>query len=100
MKTILLACSAGVSTTMLVRDMRVVAQDKGIDCDIVAKDIGEAKRSLDHIDLLILSPQVRHEASIIHTLKPELPVYVMEMKDYGALNSAKILENALKTIQD
>ena len=100
MKTILLACSAGVSTTMLVRDMRVVAKNKGIACEIEAKDVGEAKRMLDHVDLLILSPQVRHEASIIHHLKPELPVYVMEMKDYGALNSEKILENALNLLED
>lgn len=100
MKTILLACSAGVSTTMLVRDMRIVAKNKGIDCNIYAKNIGEAKRDLDEADVLVLSPQVKHEESIIRALKPELPIYVMEMKDYGALNSANILENALSLLQD
>lgn len=97
---ILIACNAGISTSMLVRDMRVVAQNKGVTCDIDAKDVGEAKRHLDQVDLLILSPQVRHEESIIHSLKPELPVYVMEMKDYGALNSSKILENAMNLLDD
>ncbi|MGM9960015.1 MAG: PTS sugar transporter subunit IIB [Allobaculum sp.] len=95
MKTILLACSAGVSTSMLVRDMRVAAADKGMDCKIEAKNIGDAKQDLNTIDILLLSPQVKHEMSVIKSLAPELPVYVIDMKDYGALNSTSILEKAL-----
>lgn len=98
MKTILLACSAGVSTSMLVRDMRVAAANKGIDCKIEAKNIRDAKQDLNQVDILLLGPQVKHEMSVIKALAPELPVHVIDMKDYGALNGASILEKALNLL--
>lgn len=37
MKKILIACNAGISTSMLVRDMRVVAQNKGVTSILMQK---------------------------------------------------------------
>lgn len=42
MKKILLACNAGMSTSMLVRQMRAAAKELGIEADINAVSLTEA----------------------------------------------------------
>ena len=39
MKTILLVCSAGMSTSLLVTKMEAAAKDAGVECKIFALDV-------------------------------------------------------------
>lgn len=57
-KTIMLVCSAGMSTSLLVSKMQKVAEEKEIDADIFAVAANEADQNLEKkdIDVLLLGP--------------------------------------------
>ncbi|MCB2576015.1 PTS sugar transporter subunit IIB, partial [Listeria monocytogenes] len=59
MKTIMLVCSAGMSTSLLVTKMEKAAAEKGLEAKIFAVAEAEAANHLDEIDVFLLGPQVR-----------------------------------------
>jgi PTS system cellobiose-specific IIB component len=100
-KTIMLACNAGMSTSLLVTKMKKAAEADGVDAKIFAAASNDIHNQLDseHPDVLMLGPQVRYMAN---DLKKELtiPVDVINMQDYGLMNGEKVLKAALKLIDD
>ena len=101
MINILLVCSAGMSTSMLVKKMQAAAQDKNIEANIWA--VGDAESAVESkkADIVLLGPQVRFllkkmEDKVEHAK----PVAVIDMAAYGSMNGAKVLENAIKTLED
>jgi PTS system cellobiose-specific IIB component len=65
-KTIMLVCSAGMSTSLLVTKMQKAAEEKGLETDIFAVSASDADNSLEekNVDVLLLGPQVRFESSV------------------------------------
>lgn len=99
MKTILLACAAGMSTSMLVQRMADAAASKNIETDIFAVSVDEVERKLDekNVDAILLGPQVRYmETDFKKKYENEnRPVAVINMMDYGTMNGEKVLQTAL-----
>ncbi|MFV0559224.1 MAG: PTS sugar transporter subunit IIB [Enterococcus sp.] len=97
-KTIMLVCSAGMSTSLLVTKMQKAAEDKSIDADIFAVAASDADRSLEekNVDVLLLGPQVRFmKTQFEKKLESKgIPLDVINMQDYGMMNGAKVLEQA------
>ena len=60
-KTIMLVCSAGMSTSLLVTKMQKAAEAQGVDADIFAVSASDADNNLEAkpVDVLLLGPQVR-----------------------------------------
>lgn len=98
MKKILLVCSAGMSTSLLVSKMEEAAKAKGIECQIDAVAEAEAKNRIDEIDVLLLGPQVRFLLSKFKgILDPKgVPVEVIDTVAYGTMNGEKVLNRALE----
>ena len=57
MKKILLACSAGMSTSLLVQKMQAEAEKQGLDVEITADPLNKALDLVDDADILMLGPQ-------------------------------------------
>lgn len=99
MKKILLVCSAGMSTSLLVTKMQKAAEAKGIEVDIEALPVAEASREIDNADIVLLGPQVRFQKGTVEKLaKGRIPVEVIDMRQYGLMNGEAILEDALSKI--
>ncbi len=102
-KTIMLVCSAGMSTSLLVTKMQKAAEEKGIEADIFAVSASEADQHLESkpVDVLLLGPQVRFmKAQFEKKLEPKgIPLEVINMTDYGMMNGAKVLEQAESLIK-
>ena len=99
MKKILLVCSAGMSTSLLVSKMRNSAKEKGIEVEIDALPVAEASTVVDNVDIVLLGPQVRFQKGNVEKLvKGRIPVEVMDMRQYGMMNGEAILEDALQKI--
>lgn len=90
---ILLACNAGLSTSMLVQKMKDSAEERKIDVEILAVSVNSINDYLDY-DVLLLGPQVRFLKDNIAE-KVNMPVIVIDTMDYGMLNGTKVLDNAL-----
>lgn len=56
---ILLCCSAGMSTSLLVSKMEQSARNQGIDCKIWAIAASEVNNEIEKADVILLGPQVR-----------------------------------------
>lgn len=101
--TIMLVCAAGMSTSMLVTKMQNAAKEKGLDAEIFAVAASEADKKLasQTIDVVLLGPQVRFMAKQIQEkLEPlKIPVEVINMADYGMMNGAKVLEQAVQMME-
>ncbi|MHA6603714.1 PTS sugar transporter subunit IIB [Aerococcus urinae] len=101
MKTIMLACSSGMSTSMLVQRMKKSADAKGLDLKIFATSLGDIDNQINRqsIDLLLLGPQVKYmENSLKEKYEPEIPVTTVDIRDYGIMNGEKVLETVLPLI--
>ena len=103
MKTILLVCSAGMSTSLLVTKMEQAAKEQGVECKIFALPFSDAPRVLEEVDCILLGPQVRFQKSAIEKMVQGraggvIPVDVIDMRDYGMMNGKTVFENAMKLL--
>lgn len=97
MTKILLVCSEGMSTSLLVQKMRESAAQQGLEADINAVAEVSLKHHIAGTQVLLLGPQVRY---LLDRLTEEytpagIRVAVIDMVDYGRMNGAKVLEKAL-----
>ncbi|MFM2484648.1 PTS sugar transporter subunit IIB [Celerinatantimonas yamalensis] len=97
---IFLCCAAGMSTSMVVNNMRKVAAEKNIDVVIEAYSISEFEDMLPLNDICMVAPQVSYKFKDFNKRCEELgkKCYKIEMKAYGMLNGESILNQALSTI--
>ncbi|MEG0307999.1 MAG: PTS sugar transporter subunit IIB [Clostridium sp.] len=98
---ILLCCSAGMSTSLLVKKMQEAAKQMGVEAKIWA--VGEAQviDNLENADVLLLGPQIRFKLNDLRKLGQEkhIPVDVINMIDYGRINGKGVLEQAIRLIE-
>lgn len=102
MYNILLVCSAGMSTSLLVTKMQKAAGEQGIEVNIRAIAEADLKNNLENLDVLLLGPQVRYMLSKMKDLmEPKgIPVDVINSVDYGTMNGAKVLGQAISMIEE
>lgn len=98
-KTIMLACAAGMSTSMLVKRMQDAAKAEGKDYEIFAKSTSDidAELASDHKpDVLLLGPQVGYLKNDVKKKTDEagIPMDVINMMDYGMMKGDKFLAAA------
>lgn len=99
-KIIMLACAAGMSTSLLVERMKQAATANGKDYEIFAKstaDIDSQLKSADQKpDVLLLGPQVGYMKNEVKakTDAAGVPMEVINMTDYGMMRGDKVLEMA------
>ena len=96
---ILLVCSAGMSTSLLVERMLAAAKERQLDVDIEARPIADTVQYGQDADAIMLGPQVRFQEEHIRSLFDEnKPIAVIDMKDYGLMNGANVLKKALEIV--
>ncbi|MDW6004485.1 PTS sugar transporter subunit IIB [Vibrio mangrovi] len=100
MKKIFLCCNAGMSTSMLVKKMRLVAEQQNIELEIEAYPLEKFNEVIDSYDLCLLGPQVRYKRDEFNKIaqakgKRVEPINPM---DYGTMNGEKVLAFALSLI--
>ncbi|WP_288760373.1 PTS sugar transporter subunit IIB [uncultured Lacticaseibacillus sp.] len=98
-KVIMLACSAGMSTSMLVANMQKAATSDNIDVDIFATASSGIDDAMEekNPDVLMLGPQVRFMEKDLKG-RLDIPVEVIDIRDYGTMNGEKVLQTALGLI--
>lgn len=99
---ILLCCSAGMSTSLIVTKMEKAAELKGISARIWAVSESVVRSQIDEVDVLLLGPQVRFLLKEMKNICDEknIPVEVIDMMNYGMCNGEAILAQAIKLIEN
>ncbi|GAA0740645.1 PTS sugar transporter subunit IIB [Clostridium oceanicum] len=100
MKNILLVCNAGMSTSVLVKKMQKVAEEKGVDATIWATSEAEIENEWRKADVILLGPQIRFlKGDIEKIVDGKVNVEAIDFMTYGAMNGEKVLELALSLIK-
>lgn len=95
---IMLACSAGMSTSLLVTKMENAAKENGIEARIWAIPEAQIGTEIEKCDVLLLGPQVRFMLNkAAEIAKPHnVPVEVINMMHYGTCNGEAVLNRAIE----
>ncbi len=96
MRKIMLVCSAGMSTSMLVKKMQDAAVSKQIEVEIFAVAEADARNHTD-VNVILLGPQVRFLLKKIQDMvaSQSIPVQVIESVHYGTMNGEAVLNQAM-----
>jgi len=103
-KRIVLACAAGMSTSMVVTRMEKEAAVRGLSYQIYAIPEQNLREELQNypgeIAVVLLGPQVRFKLAENKKLTDgeQIPIAVIDSLAYGTLNGAKVLDQALALI--
>ena len=95
MKKIVLLCSAGMSTSMLVKKMQAAAEAENYACEI-AYPMAEAGDKAADADVVLLGPQVSFNLAKVKSQLPGKPVDAIEMRMYGRMDGKGVLAMARK----
>ncbi|RPA65080.1 PTS sugar transporter subunit IIB [Aerococcus agrisoli] len=94
---IILVCSAGMSTSLLVSKMKKAAEEKGVDAHIeaIASSVAADQLKETPADVLLLGPQVRFLEKDFKNQFTESKVDLISPQNYGTMNGAAVLDQAL-----
>ncbi|EMK5832352.1 PTS sugar transporter subunit IIB [Citrobacter sedlakii] len=98
---IMLCCSAGMSTSLLVRKMVEAAEERKLLVQIDAYGVSEFDIQFPNYQVVLLGPQVKY---MLNTLSEKaatqgIPVQAIDMLDYGMQRGDKVLDYALSLIE-
>ncbi|WP_339023169.1 PTS sugar transporter subunit IIB [Spiroplasma endosymbiont of Crioceris asparagi] len=98
-KKILLVCSAGMSTSMLVKKMNNHCILNNLDYKIEAKGIAQAKPELQDWDVVLVGPQVSYAVKELKGLSTT-PVELIPSNIYALGKGKDAVELAERVISD
>lgn len=94
---ILLICSAGMSTSLLVSKMEKSAAARSIECTIKAVSASDGKNLLEDYDIIMLGPQVRYLKSDLQKVTKK-PIDVIDMQAYGRMDGERVLNDVIRLL--
>lgn len=102
MKNILLACSSGMSTSLLVSKMEQHAKSVGDEARIWAVGQEKAKAEMAHADVVLIGPQMGFLKAELQKEadKYGIKVDVIDMMAYGMADGKKAYEQAHSLMGD
>ncbi len=101
MTNIRLFCTSGMSTSMLINKMENAAKERGIEITVDAFPESQMAKLLTNVDAVLLGPQIKFALDKARKLcaPKEIPVEVINPKDYGMMDGKKVLDQALNMIK-
>lgn len=96
---ILLVCSAGMSTSLLVTRMIEASRKMNLDLKIEARPVAEVNMYGDEADAILLGPQVRFQLKTIQESYPDKVVETIDSRDYGMMNGEKVLKHVIEALK-
>ncbi len=94
---ILIVCSWGMSTSLLVDSMLAAAAARKYEVTIEALSAGEYAAKVDECDVVLIAPQIRHLRKSIEKLATAegKPVALIEPFHYATMNGQAVLNQVL-----
>jgi cellobiose PTS system EIIB component len=94
---VLIVCSWGMSTSLLVDSMLAAAVAARYELSVEALSAGEYAARVEECDVVLIAPQIRHLRKSIEKLAAEVgkPVALIEPFHYATMNGQAVLEQVL-----
>ncbi len=98
MDCIVLMCSQGMSTSLMVHKMKEEAERTGYQCEIEAYSVLDMDEVKQRADVILLGPQIRYKLEKLKEQCRNIPIVVIDQMDYGTMNGKKVLAMAKEMI--
>ena len=97
----MLCCSAGMSTSLLVRKMVEAAQERDIPVEIDAYGVAEFDTQFPRYQVVLLGPQVKYMLKMLaeKAAAQGIPVQPIDPMAYGMQRGNEVLDYALSLIE-
>ncbi len=97
---VLIVCSWGMSTSLLVESMISAATAQQCELAVDALSAGEYIDQVEKCDVVLIAPQIRHLRKSIEKLAASVgkPVAMIEPFHYATMNGAAVLEQVLTIV--
>ena len=94
---VIIVCSWGMSTSLLVESMQSAAARIHLTLTVEALSAGEFAARVEECDVVLIAPQIRHLRKSIEKLAQSVgkPVALIEPFHYATMNGKAVLEQAL-----
>ncbi len=101
MKKIFLCCSAGMSTSMLVKKMEQAAVERGLEVKIAAIAMSNFSDAIEKYDVCLLGPQVKFKLADFQAEAARLNkrVEAIDPMAYGMMKGEQVLDQALSLLE-
>lgn len=100
-----LACVAGLSTTMMMDSMKsVIKNSKKLDADnfeLMAIPVEQLPAEIEGTDVVLLGPQVSYKSDFVKSVTEpkDIPFIVIDQATYGSMDGATAIKEALIAIR-
>lgn len=100
MVQVLIVCSWGMSTSLLVDSLQEAADAAHYELQVEALSAGEYAARVDECDVVLIAPQIRHLRKSIEKLALSLgkPVALIEPFYYATMNGQAVLEQVRQLV--
>src|SRR5579885_996309 len=97
MVRVLIVCSWGMSTSLLVDSLLAAAAAAHYELQVEALSAGEYAARVEECDVVLLAPQIRHLRKSIEKLATSVrkPVAMIEPFHYATMNGQAVLEQVM-----
>ncbi|HEY5003407.1 MAG TPA: PTS sugar transporter subunit IIB [Ktedonobacteraceae bacterium] len=94
---VLIVCSWGMSTSLLVDSMLEAAAGLKWELSVEALSAGEYAGQIDECDIILIAPQIRHLRKSIEKLATSAgkPVALIEPFHYATMNGQAVLDQVM-----
>ncbi len=95
---IVLACAAGMSTSMLANNVKIAATERGVDAEVEALSTSALDEAQWRTaDVVLVGPQMRHQVPMLTERGAAygVPVAGIPPQDYATANGQRVLEQAV-----
>lgn len=98
MINVVLFCSTGLSTKLLIRKMEMAAEEKDLEISIRSYPEVQMELYIRDADVVLIGPQIKYALREIQEecKKHNIPLEVISPRDYGLLDGTKVLNQALR----
>ena len=95
---IILVCSAGMSTSLLVEAMRRAASEQGLEAEVRSASVEQLPDLLPSADAVLVAPQIRHRLAQIAQAAGAAGVSIalLDQRAYGLIDGAAALAQAMQ----
>lgn len=95
MLKILMICTSGISTNLLIGKMEEAAKQKKINAYIWASAESNMKTQISQADIVLLGPQSRLLKSKVKEIANDIPVIAIDLMAYSTMNGAAVFDQVM-----
>ncbi|WP_314061465.1 PTS sugar transporter subunit IIB [uncultured Vagococcus sp.] len=103
-KRVLLICTAGITTGLLVKNMQMTADNKGLKIHIYSAPAIIAEQIIQHqvLDALLIGPQSKYEVARLkdYLMVKAVPYKLIAKEDYETLNGEAVLQEVVDLLAE